>query len=140
MAYIKLFQSILTSTIWLEDDSTRIVWITLMALADKHGEVQGTIPGIARLAGVPVDACRAAFTKFLAPDPDSRTKDEGGRRLEEIDGGWALINHAKYRALASKDNEKEKSAARSKRYYDRKTGKTPALTKEEITSILYPEK
>ena len=124
MPYIKLFQSILTSTIWNESNEDRIVWITLMALADKHGEIQGSIPGIARMANVDIDKCRSAFDKFLSEDPDSRSKTAGGRRLEVIDGGWALINHQKYRAMASKEDEKVKTSERVARHRARKANTT----------------
>lgn len=116
MAYTKLFSSIVTSTIWTEDDRTRIVWITMLALADKNGEVQGSVPGLARIAGVPVDDCRKALEKFLAPDPDSRTKDDEGRRIEVIDGGWHLLNYRKYREMASREEAKEAEAKRKARY------------------------
>lgn len=116
MAYTKLFNSIVTSTIWTEDDRTRIVWITMLAIADKNGEVQGSIPGLARIAGVPVDDCRAAIRKFLSPDPDSRTKDDEGRRIEEIDGGWHLLNFRKYREMASKEDLQAAEASRKARY------------------------
>ena len=119
MAYTKLFSSIITSTIWMEDDRTRLVWITMLALADKNGEVQGSIPGLARLAGVPVEDCRAAILKFMSPDRDSRTKDDEGRRIEEIDGGWHLLNHRKYREMASRDEAKEANAARQKRFREK---------------------
>jgi hypothetical protein len=57
---------------------------------------------------------------FLAPDPDSRTKDDEGRRIEEIDGGWLLLNHAKYRKMASKEEQIEKATARTRRYRESK--------------------
>jgi len=120
MAYTKLFQSIITSTIWMEDDATRIVWITMLALADKNGEVAGSIPGLARVAGVSVEDCRKAISAFKSPDPDSRSKVEDGRRVEDIDGGWSIINHAKYRAMASREDEKSKAAIRQKRYREKK--------------------
>jgi hypothetical protein len=116
MAYTKLFNSIITSTIWSEDDQTRIIWITMLAIADKNGEVQGSIPGLARIAGVPVEACRSAITKFLSPDVDSRTKDDEGRRIELIDGGWHLLNHSKYRDMASDADRAEKAAIRQARH------------------------
>ena len=119
MAYTKLFNSIVTSTIWLETDRTRIVWITMLALADANGEVQASVPGLAHVAGVPVDDCRAALDKFLAPDPDSRTKDDEGRRIEPIDGGWHLLNHAKYRAMASGDDRNAKAAERQRRHREK---------------------
>lgn len=128
MAYTKLFQSILTSTIWVESDRTRIIWITMLALADKNGEVQASIPGLARVAGVPIADCEEAIARFLAPDPYSRTPDDEGRRIEKIDGGWALLNHEKYRRLASKDESKESAAERQrrKRNRDERNGHAPA--------------
>ena len=120
MAYTKLFSSIVTSTIWSESDRTRIVWITMLAICDKNGEVQGSIPGLARIAGVPVEDCRAAIATFLAPDPDSRTKDDEGRRLEEIDGGWLLLNYGKYREMASGEDRLRSAAQRQARARERK--------------------
>lgn len=119
MAYTKLFSSIVTSTIWRESDSTRIVWITLLALADKNGEVQGSIPGLAHLAGVTIEECEKAIKKLMSPDEYSRTQVADGRRLEKIDGGWELINHGKYRALASKEDAIASAAERKRRSRER---------------------
>lgn len=119
MAYTKLADSILSSTIWMEDDATRIVWFTLLAMADKNGEVRASIPGLANIARVPLDSCIKAIDKFLAQDEFSRTKIDGGKRLEEIDGGWVLINHAKYRELSTDSDRKAKDAERQRRYRER---------------------
>lgn len=118
--YTKLFQSILASSIWSEDDQTRIVWITLLAMADQHGEIHASIPGVARMASVPLAAAEAAIAKFLGPDPYSRTPDNEGRRIVAIDGGWLVVNHAKYRLMASKEDSKRKTAERVARHRDAK--------------------
>ncbi len=120
MPYTKLFSSIVTSTIWVAPDRTRIVWITMLALADRHGEVMASLPGLARVAGVPVEDCEIAIAAFLAPDPYSRTPDDEGRRIEKIEGGWALINHAKYRDMASREDSKNAAALRQKRHRAKK--------------------
>ena len=120
MAYTKLFQSIITSTIWTEDDKTRIVWITMLALSDKNGEIAGSVPGIARMAGVSVEAASAAIRKFLSPDEYSRTKDDEGRRIQEIDGGWSLLNHRKYRDMASREDQRVQNAIRQERFQAKK--------------------
>jgi hypothetical protein len=134
MGYTKLFNSIITSTIWTEDDRTRIVWITMLALADKNGEVQGSVPGLARMAGVPVEATEKALKKFLSPDKHSRTKDDNGRRIEEIDGGWHLLNHAKYRQMASKEEAQTAHAVRQKRYRERqkRNGRDGKVTHRDV--------
>ena len=127
MAYTKLFQSIVTSSIWTEDDKTRIVWITMLALADRHGEIQASIPGLARVSGVSIADTEGAIAKFLAPDPYSRTTDDEGRRIEKIEGGWALLNHAKYREMASDDDRKTKAAVRQKRFRDKESRNSNAF-------------
>lgn len=130
--YNKLANSILTSTVWMESDTTRLVWLTLLAMSDKNGEVQASVPGLANVARVSVDKCREAIEVFLSPDLDSRTKDDEGRRLEEIDGGWFLINHPKYRDLASDDDRKQKAAIRQKRFRDRQAKKSNAPVTPEL--------
>ena len=110
--YTKLFSSITESTIWCEPANTRLVWITMLAMADRHGRVWASIPGLANRARVPDADCRTALECFLMPDRDSRTKDNEGRRIQEIDGGWQLLNYAKYR-----ERMDEQTVRESKRLY-----------------------
>lgn len=105
--YTKLFSSILASTVWDESMETRIVWITLLAMADKHGISEGSVPGIAVFARLPIEATRIALERLSGPDPDSRSKEHEGRRIEAVDGGWRLLNHAKYRAKLGADERRE---------------------------------
>lgn len=105
--YTKLFQSILDSTIWQESNETRLLWITMLAMSDKNGEVQAAIPGLAKRAGITIQECEDGLATLLSPDPYSRTPDHEGRRIEVISGGWSLLNHAKYRELMSYEERKE---------------------------------
>lgn len=110
--FTKLFSSITESTIWCEPDRTRLVWICMLAMADKNGRVWASVPGLANRARVPLVDAEIALAAFLAPDPYSRTPDNEGRRIEPIDGGWRLLNHEKYRAIRDDESIKE-----SKRNY-----------------------
>ena len=105
--YTKLFSSITESTVWGESYATRIVWVTMLAMADAKGAVYGSVPGLARRANVTLQEVEQALAAFMAPDAYSRTKDEDGRRIEEIDGGWRLINHAKYSAVRNAEERRE---------------------------------
>lgn len=105
--YTKLFNSILASTIWLEDDKTRLVWITLLAMANRYGVAEGSIPGIAKMAGVSAEDGAVSIAKLSSPDPASRSKRFAGRRIKEVDGGFLLLNHAKYREFLSADERRE---------------------------------
>ena len=122
MAYVKLFQSLLDSTIWAEPDSTRIVWLTMLVIADKNGEVMSTVPGLAHRARVPIEACQSAIDKLSSPDRYSRSKLAEGRRIVAIEGGWELVNHADYRMKASKEDEKRATAERVRRHRERSEG------------------
>lgn len=99
--YVKIYGSILGSSIWAEAMPTRIVWITMLALADEHGSVEASTSGLARFANVSIAQCRAAIVALSAPDIDSRTPDNDGRRVEKVEGGWTILNYLKYREMRS---------------------------------------
>ncbi len=105
--YSKLFSSILASTIWEADMPTRIVWITLLAMSNAKGKVEGSVPGLATFARVPLEQCRAALANLKAPDPDSRSKEHEGRRIMDIEGGWFIINYKKYRDQLNQEERRE---------------------------------
>lgn len=117
--FVKLFGSILGSTIWREDPATKVVWITLLALADQDGIVESSIPGLANYAGVGIAETETALQKFQSPDPYSRTPEHEGRRIEPMDGGWRILNHDKYRRKMSPEEQREKAAIRQQRHRDR---------------------
>ncbi len=123
--FTKLFNTIVTSTIWQEDDKTRIVWITMLAIADAFGNVFAAIPGLASVANVTIEAAQKAVDNLLAPDEWSRTKDFEGRRIEAIDGGWHILNYGKYRKMMDEEERREYKAkwARESRQKKSKTVK-----------------
>ena len=98
--WTKLFSSIVTSSVWCTDDKTFRVWIALLALSDKEGVIDGSVPGMANLCRLSVKEMRAALKKLSSPDPDSRTPEFEGRRIEAIEGGWRILNYEKYRQKA----------------------------------------
>lgn len=103
----------------------------MLAMADRRGRVWASVPGLANRARVPDDAVRAALLKFLSPDPDSRTKEYEGRRIEEIDGGWRLLNHEKYREIRDDEAIRE-----SKRKYINRRRKAERVENVERSRTL----
>ncbi len=116
MGYTKLFSSILGSSVWREDLATKVVWITLLASADADGVVEASVPGLAHFAGVTIDEAEVALRKFLSPDPYSRSPEHEGRRIEAVDDGWRLLNHAKYREKMSPADVREQNRIRQQRH------------------------
>lgn len=114
--YAKLFSSILDSTIWGETDHVRIVWITMLAMADAEGVVNASVPGLAARARVEVPKCQEALKKFQDPDPYSRTPDDDGRRIATVVGGWRLLNYGKHRSRGSYEDKIVGATLRRKGY------------------------
>ena len=104
--FVKLFREILMSSIWDEDADTRLLWITMLVLADQDGYVRGTPSAIARTARLNVDAAQKALDVLAAPDPQSRTPDNDGRRIEPAPGGWMVLNYQAYREARSAEERR----------------------------------
>lgn len=99
----------------------------MMAMADQDGEVHASVLGLARQANVTLAECEAALKVFLSPDPYSRTKDHDGRRIEETDGGWLLLNFEKYREKFDQEKRRE--------YLRRKKSESRAKGNELLTNV-----
>lgn len=107
MHFTKLFSMILDSTVWQLSLEAKVVWITMLAMKDRHGDVMASVPGLAKRAGVSIHACEQALECFRSPDPYSRTKSFDGRRIQDIDGGWTVLNHEKYQQMLSVEERRE---------------------------------
>jgi len=116
LSFTKLFSSITDSSIWQESSDSRVVWVTLLAMADPLGRVHASISGLARRSNVSREATEQALAVFLSPDPDSRTSDHEGRRIEAIEGGWRLLNYKVYREKQDEEAIREANRVRQERY------------------------
>lgn len=132
--YTKLFSSIVTSTVWREPDHVRLVWITMLALSDRFGVVEASIPGLADMARVSMKDCQAALKILSEPDEFSRSKECEGRRIHETDGGWQLINHGKYRSKLSADERRVYNAFKQQESRARKKAASMTVNDESAES------
>ena len=101
----------------------------MLAMADRKGRVYAAIPGLANTARVTIEECEQALARFMSPDKYSRTEDFEGRRIEPIDGGWRLLNHAKYREM----RDAEERAIQNRDAQERYRSKQTRLHKPEIS-------
>lgn len=123
MGYTKLFSSIVASTIWREDIATKVLWVTMLAMKNERHIVEGSVPGLAHLAGVSMEECEASLGKLIAPDPYSRNQDHQGRRIEAVDGGWLILNGEYYRKKMSQDERREYQRIKQAQYRQEKSVK-----------------
>lgn len=117
--YTKLFSDIVDSSIWDENADTRVVWVTLLALANADGLVRGSVGWLAGKARVSVKACETALRLFESPDPKSRTPDNDGRRIETLEDGWLILNYLIFRDRLSTNPIAVKTRERVRKHRER---------------------
>ena len=124
--YNKIFTRILDSSIWLETNTTRIVWITFLASMDETGYAHfAALANLAKRAGVTLEEAEAAVKVLEAPDRESSDPANDGRRIERIPGGWMVLNAEKYRLLVSRAIIQEQTRIRVAKFRERKRGNAP---------------
>lgn len=126
MIYTKLDKSIVFSSIWSEPIHVKVLWITLLAICDQHGEVSAAIPGMAKTAGISIKEAEEALNILMSPDPYDKSGVHGGRRLVKIPGGYEIVNYIDYRNRQDNDVVKEQTRLRVQRHRARKQGKKPS--------------
>jgi len=115
--YNKLFTKILDSSVWLEDTTTRIVWLTFLAAMDEDGFAQFASPlNLAHRARVTPDEASKALEVLEGPDTYSGDPEHEGRRIERVDGGWIILNSSKYRALVTREVTRMRTRERVARF------------------------
>lgn len=125
MPFVKIHQTILDSSIWRECHPTRIVWITMLAMANEYGVVEASPIGLADRARVTIEELKMAIAALSSPDEMSKSQDYEGRRIEQVPGGWLILNHTEYRDRRTK--QQIQTAERVRRHRENKA-KTDTVT------------
>ena len=79
----------------------------MLALKNKSGIVEGSVPGLADMARLSLNDTLEALKTLSSPDEYSRTQEHEGRRIEAIDGGWLVLNHEKWRNKMTADERRD---------------------------------
>lgn len=113
MRYAKVFDSIWEGSMRGKGDPL-FVFVNLLTHAGQDGVVDRHWQTIIDETGLSKDRVLAALEYLLSPDPESRTPDEGGRRIVLLDPhrtwGWRIVNHKQYRDLCTKTQNAERQA------------------------------
>ena len=132
-AYIPLFESALTSSLWsLSGDSLKL-FLTLALRADPEGFVRASPGGICRLAGIPEASGKTILAALEGPDPDSKDRTRSaqatGSRIERVVDGWRIVNLEWYREQARKQVE----LSRKRKWWNENRGATRRDTRPTET-------
>jgi len=135
--YNRLFTKILDSSIWLESDTTRIVWITLLASMDEDGYCAfSSLPNLARRANVTNDETERAVAILESPDKLNDDDEFKGRRIERVEGGWIVLKAPYYRSLLSNEIRREKTRIRVANWRERQGENGENVTGQGVTQAL----
>jgi hypothetical protein len=110
--YAKLFVSMYDGTLAMCGPWEALVTFQqLLILSDPKGFVDMTPDAISRRTTIPIDIITKGLAVLEAPDPDSRTPDEEGRRILRLDShrnwGWRIVNHEKFHAMRTNEERRD---------------------------------
>jgi hypothetical protein len=100
--YAKVFQSLWDGSL-ADQWEGWVVLVFMLAHSDSEGFVDMTPTAISRRSGLPPDVVTRGLAILEAPDLNSRSAAEEGRRIVRIDEtrswGWRIVNHGTYRSM-----------------------------------------
>lgn len=135
--YAKLFTSIYQGTL-RGNSHGLLVFTNLLAHCDKSGMCDMHPRAIAEEVGLTVEQVRAALDELEAPDPESRSPEEDGRRIKRMDEhrawGWFVVNYAKYRAIRDEDDRREQNRLSQERWRERNRAKSADVSQDKPPS------
>lgn len=118
---------------WLEPDPTRIIWFTFLAAMDEDGFAQfAGVPILAHTARVTLEGAHAAVATLEGPDADTSDGTDG-RRIERVPGGWMILNAKAYRDIATRENQRDQTRARTRVWRERKASPTVTDPSQPVT-------
>ena len=130
MTFTKLERGILMSSILAEPGDVFKTFMILLAACDADSIARISPVFIANAGKMPLEVVHEALAKHEAPDPDSRSQAEEGRRIRRVDGGYFIINYEHYRT----GNPNSPEAIRARKFRNRKKeGALRNVTSRDVT-------
>lgn len=127
MSYGRIHAAFFDSSINDAEPETRLVFIAMIVLSDRHGRIDVTRAALARRLNLAPAAIDRAIDVLSAPDTLSRTPDHDGRRIIPLDGarswGWQVVNKEQYRGGDTVDAEEARLQSRDRKRRQREREK-----------------
>jgi hypothetical protein len=133
--YTKLFQDIVTSTIWQAPNDMRVLWVTILALKGQDNICRATVPALAKMCDMTIEECEAYLERFQAPDKHSRSQEYEGRRLKRVDGGYLVLNGQKYQDLLRGYERRDYVRDKVAEHRARKARKQKKITVNNVNTV-----
>ena len=130
--FVKISSNIIQSSIMLESPEVFKCWITILAACDCDGIARISPVFLMSVCHLDKDTVLNVLKILESPDDLSRTKEEDGRRIKAVDGGYMIINYQKYRDWTYSNNPE--SVRKRKQRSGTQTGHVPDTLSSVICS------
>ena len=116
-----LWSGIVDSSIWQEDDSVRIIFVTMLAKKDSDHVVRASAFNIGKWANKTEKEVLSALKVLQSPDKRRIEKQPfDGRRVEKVEDGWLILNGETYRKMVSEEMRKARLRRAQTAYREKK--------------------
>lgn len=123
MPYTPLDSQALYSTAFMSGPLPWAVWTAILSSIDQDGCTALNPEFLARAWRVPIEDIQSAWDIHTNPDPASKNKEHGGRRMIRLDDGrWLVVSHQHYREKYKEDVRKEQLRVAKQRQRAREKG------------------
>lgn len=126
--FAKIYRSMWTGTLVGKWEAWSLL-VFMLVHANEDGLMNIHPAAISAISGMPLDSVLMAIQILEAPDPNSRTNAEEGRRIvradDHRDWGWYIVNYHAYRDYRSPTAAKARAKDRQQRFRDRQAGVVP---------------
>lgn len=104
-----LWSQVVDSSLWEEKPSVRVMFMTMLALKDADHIVRYDAYKLHKKAHITAEEAIEALDILKKPDTRRNMfkQEFDGRRIEEVEGGWLILNGQKYRDMIQKMKVRE---------------------------------
>ena len=128
-SYAKVFRTMFTGSMYGAGLHVFATWAWILTHKDEHGLVEVNTKLVAAELGAEVDQIERAIAYLTAPDPESRSHEEDGRRMVRMSQfGYRVVNHAKYREHGKDRTEYWRDYKANKRSESQKNSDCPQMS------------
>jgi len=132
MSYGKFFASCFNGSMVGAGPTVFAVWGYVIAHA-VDGQVELNPKLLAVILGCDREDIDAALSYLCSPDPDSRNRAEGGRRLvQEGQFAYRVVSHAVYRQMRNEDERREYNRLKQREHRAKRKG---SLTVNDMSAL-----
>lgn len=118
--YGKCFASMYEGSMMGKGPEVFAVWPYVLANASDEGFVELNPFLVGVKIGMKTEEVKGVIEEFLSPDPQSRSKELEGRKLEKLgEFLYRIVNHGYYRAIRNAEDRKEQNRLAQARYRER---------------------